>query len=558
MELRYYQHECVDAIFQFFVENPVGNPLIALPPGAGKTIVITEFIRQAMVQYPQTRFLNIVHVRELIDQSHKKLLALWPSAPCGVYSAGLKRRDTGFPILFSGIASIAKKVDLLGKFDLVLIDEADMVSHKESTMYRNVIFELQQINPMIRFIGLTATPFRHGLGHLTDGGIFTHLIADYCSFEKFNELIDKGFLCPLIPKRTDTLIDVSSVHVRGGEYIQEELQEAVNKDPLTKAIVAEAIAVAHDRNHWLVFATGISHANNLCDALNEMGVKSACVHSENAKDRDKNIWLFKTGQIRALVGVGIFGVGFDCPEVDYILMARPTMSARIWIQFLGRGLRPHPSKSNTLVSDFARNTVRLGCINDVVLPKKPGEKKTGMVPFKVCEACGTYAHTRARFCPECQHEFPFAPKITEKASEAELIRREPKPPKPPKEKPPSLPAVVELYDVDRVEFSKHISRDDTKAPSLKIHYYSGVRIFNQWLCLEHDKHFPRHKAHEVWRQMAGYEDDPPETVDEALELIGTLRLPSQIRVLRNGKFDEVVGYSFEERQPQLADENCPF
>lgn len=144
----------------------------------------------------------------------------------------------------------------------------------------------------------------------------------------------------------------------------------------------------------------------------------------------------------------------------------------------------------------------------------------------------------------------------------ELIRRTPLPPKEPKSpkpKPPSLPAVIEIYAVDRVEFSKHTSRDSEKAPSLKIHYYSGLRVFHQWLCLEHDKGFPRHKAHEAWRQMAGYEDDPPETVDEALELVGTLRLPKQIRVLRNGKFDEVVGYEFGERVATRQDlEDVPF
>lgn len=551
MELRPYQRESVDAIFRFFRENPTGHPLVALPPAAGKSHVIAQFIREALIQYPQTRFLNIVHVKELIAQSHAKLVHLWNSAPAGIYSSGLKRRDTHFPILFTGIASIAKRVSELGKFDLVLIDEADMVSHKEETMYRNVIFELQQANPMVRFIGFTGTPFRHGLGALTDGGVFTHVVVDYCSFEKFNELVDKGFLCPLIPKRTDTLVDISSVHIRGGEFVQNELQEAVDKDNITRAAIKETIAVAQDRQHWLVFATGIKHADNICAVLNEYGIHAACVHSGNPQDRDKNIWMFRNGQLRAMVGVGVFGVGFDCPEVDCIVMLRPTASARIWIQFLGRGLRIHPSKKDTLVLDFAKNTVRLGCINDVVIPKKPGEKKSGMVPFRVCEKCGTYAHTRTAICPCCQYEFPIMPKIVKKASEEELIRRTPKEPKPPKPPKAELPAIINTYEVERVEFSKHNSRDGTKPPSLKVHYHCGIRIVNEFLCLQHNG-FASHKAREKWRQMAGYEDAPPATVDEALMKVDLLHLPSKIRVMEGGKYDEVCGYEFSTtKQPVL-------
>lgn len=539
--LRPYQLEAVEGIFEFFRTHPEGNPVVALPPGAGKTIVITEFIRRAICQYPKTRILNVVHVKELIEQSFKKLLSLWPTAPVGIYSFGLKRKDTHLPIIFSGVASIINNIESFPPFDLVLIDEADMVSHKESTMYRKLLNHIAAVNPNVRIIGFTGTAFRAGLGALTDGGVFTHVSTDYCSFEKFNSLVDNGYLCPLIPKRTDLALDVTGVHIQGGEFVQTELQDAVNKDSITRKAIAETLVYAHNRNRWLVFTTGISHADNTCAILNEMGVNAACVHSENGKDRDKNIADFRAGKLRALVGVGVFGVGFDCPEVDTIVMLRPTCSARIWIQYLGRGLRPHPSKKDTLVLDFARNTARLGCVNDVVIPKKPGIKKAGMVPFKICEACGTYAHTRARFCPDCQQEFPIATTIVAKASVKELIRRTPKEPKPPK---PELPAEISTHNVDRVEFSKHISRDTSKAPSLKVTFYCGFSIFSQWLCLEHQHGFPKKKAHEAWRLMAGYEDDVPKTVDEALELVGVLRLPSQIRVMKNGKWEEVCGYEF--------------
>lgn len=537
---RDYQEEGISGLFDFFQTHPEGNPLIAMPPGSGKTVVIAEFIRRALSLFPQTRILNIVHVKELIVQAHKKLIEMWPSAPAGIYSSGLNRRDLHLPIIFSGIGSIINQIDKLEHFDLVIIDEADMVSHKEETQYRKLFKALALINPAVRFIGLTGTPFRHQVGALTDGGVFTHLIVDYCSFEKFNSLIDRGYLCQLIPKQTTTELDVTEVHVRGGEFIESELQNAVDKESITRAAVSEAVRTAVNRNHWLVFTTGISHANNVRDMLLEFGVSAACVHTNlegGDKERDSTIEDFKQGKIRAMVGVGVFGVGFDCPQVDCIIMLRPTMSARIHIQYLGRGLRIDPSKSSTLVLDFAGNTKRLGCINDVVIPRKKGKGKAGMAPFKLCPICSTYNHTRAKVCVSCLHEFPEVFNGKSTASELELIRREPKVKK---IKPPTE---IVIHDVSRVDFSLHKSRDPFKPQSLKATYYCGLQIFTEWMCFEHPAPYARYKAHETWRKLSGGSTVPVNS-EEASTRVGELHSPVQIKVAHEGKYPSITAYSF--------------
>lgn len=580
VQTRYYQEEAIVGLFNWFAANPTGNPLVALPTGTGKSIVIAEFIRRALSYYPQTRILVVTHRKELITQDHEELIGLWPTAPAGIYSAGLNRRDTRFPITFCGIASVASRVSDFGHVDLVIVDEAHLISHKSATMYQKAISDLRLINPFVRVIGLTATPYRLGLGMLTEGDIFTDISTNYCTYEKFNELMDAGYICPLIPKPTDTELSVEGVHIRDGEFVMEELQAAVDKEVLTRKIVNEAVAKGADRKHWLVFCSGTAHADHTCQYLNEIGIPAVSVHTNLASAdvarvnlerkgmpavgntaRDMHINAFKTGHARAMVGVDVFSTGFNFRPVDLILWMRPTLSPVFWVQGNGRGTRPSPEtgKKNCLVLDFARNTPRLGPINDPVTPKKPGKKGSPMVPFKLCPACNSYNHTRARFCIDCNAEFPIAVNVTTRAGEQELIRREkpvkePKPPKPPKLE---LPAVIETYEVERVEFSKHQSRGDGKPPSLKIHYYCGLRIFHEWLCLEHTG-FACHKAREKWRTMAGYEDDPPSTVDEALTLTSTLHLPSRIRVM-HGKFDEIVGYEFSTtQQPVLADEDRPF
>lgn len=581
---RYYQEEAINGLFQWFADNPVGSPIVALPTGTGKSIVIAEFIRRAIIWYPRTRVLVATHRKELIVQDHKELLELWPSAPCGIYSAGLNRRDTHFPITVCGIASVASRVQEFGHIDLLIVDEAQMISHKAGTMYQKAIFELRQINPCLRVIGLTATPFRLGMGMLTEGDIFTDISTDYCSFEKFNQLVEDGFISNLIPHPTDTELSVEGVHIHDGEFVAEELQAAVDKEWLTRKILVEAVEKAAARNHWIVFCSGIRHAEHACQYLNEMGIVSVCVHTDlpdadvakinlerrglpavGKTARDMHFNAFTCGAARALVGVDIFSVGFNYKPIDCILWLRPTMSPVLWVQGNGRGTRPSPEtgKTNCLVLDFARNTPRLGPVNDPVLPRKPGKSKgSGMVPFKLCLVCNCYNHTRALICIECGAPFPVAPKLSEEASRQELIRREkpeppPKPPKPPKAE---IPAYIVEYGVERVDFAKHTSRGDNKPPSLKISYYCGLRIFNEYLCLEEGSHqFARHNAREKWRQMAGYEDDPPATINDALTLTATLHLPAKIRVKHGGKFDEVMGYEFSTTtQPQLADENLPF
>jgi superfamily II DNA or RNA helicase len=512
----------------------------------GKSVVIAEFIRRALKWYPQTRVMVATHVKELIDQNHKELMLQWPSAPAGVYSAGLKRRDTHLPITFCGIQSVAKCLDYFGHIDLLLIDECHMISDKGESMYVKAIEALKTVNPKLKVIGFTATPFRLGMGMLTEGKLFTDVCVDYCNLEKFNELVDGGFICPLIPKHTELELNVDDVHIHAGEYVIDELQKAVDKESITRAALEEAVRSSKGRRHYLVFCTGTSHADHARDILCQLGIPAVCVHSAlpgGDQERDRNILLFKAGMVGAMVGVGVFTTGFNFKGIDCIIVLRPTMSTVLWVQLLGRGTRPFPeySKENCLVLDFAANTRRLGPINDPVIPRRKGKKGTSFVPFKTCPTCSTYNHARVRFCIECGYEFPQQFAADTKPAEEELIRKEPKPPKEENK--------VETYTVEKVEFSKHWSRDSTKPPSLKVSYYCGYRVFNEWLCLEHANGFARHRANDSWRLMAkGTEDgnyDPPETIDEALSRVDHLAPPTEIRVLVKSKYPEIVGYEFK-------------
>jgi len=524
MKLRYYQEEAVDSIYQYFATQ-AGNPIVAMPTGTGKSVIIAEFCRRVLENYPGQKILVATHVKELIEQNHKKLVDHWPTAPAGIYSASVGRRDIA-PVTFVGIQTVAKRAADFGKIDLLLIDECHLVGDGQNTQYLKFIGDLREVNPYLKVIGLTATPYRLGMGMITEGGIFNDVCYDLTERQTFNRLIAEGFISPLICRKTVTELDVSAVGKVGGEYIQKELQEAVDKTPVTAAALQEACSLGHDRKHWLVFSAGLTHAAHIAEMLTLMGVPAAVVSGDMQKaDREKTIKEFRNGTYRAVVNNNVLTTGFDFPDIDMIVMLRPTSSPGLWVQMLGRGTRPCLGKENCLVLDFAGNTRRLGPINDPVIPRKKGKGGGGIAPVRICPACSCYNHASVRICDACGYEFPTIIKIEATSSLQQVIADD-------------LPQIVN-FDVTGVNYYEHVKVG--KPTSLRVAYMCGLRRFEQWVCFEH----PGYAAHraKLWWDERAYKPSPL-TVTEALSRKDELKTPTQIRVWINTKHPEVMGYVF--------------
>lgn len=527
---RSYQIEAVSCLYQYFSAMG-GNPLVAMPTGTGKSVVIALFLESIYRQWAGQKVLVLTHVKELIQQNYDKLIQLWPNAPAGINSAGLNRRDVHHKIIFAGIGSVAKKAAEFGHVDLVLIDEAHLVSPSQETMYQKFISGLLTVNPNLKVIGFTATPWRLGVGHITDNGIFTDIAFDITGMEAFNRLIEEGFLAPLVPKRTKMQFDVDGVHKRGGEFIAAELQTAVDRDELTEAALKETLELGADRRHWLVFASGVEHAINVNNMLNMMGVPSVVIHSNlTNQERDDAILGFKSGKYRAAVNNNVLTTGFDFPAIDFIVMLRPTSSPVLWVQMLGRGTRPFSCeewvKENCLVLDFAGNTKRLGPINDPLIPRKKGER-VGEAPVRICQECQTYNHASAKVCMVCGFVFPAISKLKQAASTEELIKQ-------------SIEPVVEVFKVDHITYSQ--SFKEGREPIMTVAYYCGLRKFTDYVCLQHDGYAAR-KARQWWRERS--EDAPPERIADAMERASQLKVPTQLRVWINKKYPEILGYCYD-------------
>lgn len=398
--LREYQQRSIDLLYDWLKVND-GNPCVVLPTAAGKSHVIAALCKDVLHKWPDTRILMLTHVKELIEQNAEKMLLHWPDAPLGIYSASVGIKQVGMPITFAGIQSVMDKARILGHQDLVIIDECHLASHRDEGGYRLLINELKAINPDLRVIGYTATPYRMGHGLITKKPAIFNALIEPTSIE---ELVYKGFLSKLRSKVTSTKLDVSGVKKRGGEYVESDLQRAVDRGDLNQAIVKEVIQIAEDRRHWLFFCAGVDHAEHIAQELNRQGVPAACVTGQTPKaERERIIGMAKKGEIRALTNAVVLSTGFDWPAVDLIVMLRPTMSPGLYVQMAGRGLRLKGHTDHCLVLDYAGVVATHGPITAV--NPASGSSGNGEAPTKVCAACGEICHLSAKTCPACGQVF---------------------------------------------------------------------------------------------------------------------------------------------------------
>ena len=526
LSLRPYQRAAIDALYDYFAHN-AGNPLVVMPTGTGKSLCIAGFVREAITAYADTRVLVLTHVRELIQQNFMALLRAWPEAPAGIYSASLSRRDIRAQVLFAGIQSIHRHAMAVQRCDLVLIDEAHLLGRNDSGMYRSFLKQLNEINAgLLKVVGFTATPYRLDSGMLHEGK--DRLFTDIAYQVPVLDMIQQGYLCPVVPKQTETQLDVGGVGTRGGEFIAKDLEAAVDRDDVTRAAVTEIVQHGEGRGSWLVFCSGVAHARHVRDAIREHGITCETVTGDTpGPQRDATLTAYKAGRVRCVTNANVLTTGFDAPGTDLIALLRPTKSVGLYVQMVGRGTRLAEGKDDCLVLDFAGNTARHGPIDTVDGRKKePKSEEPGEAPIKVCPKCQALNHASVRHCIECDYEFP-PPEVkvaTQAASNALL----------------STQQTAAWCDVTDIVYVRH--EKPGKPASLRVTYECGLARHSEWVCFEHTG-FPREKAVSWWRRRAEHLPTPA-SVDDALTHVSALRRPIAIQVRQVGKYTEIAAARF--------------
>lgn len=377
---RWYQKETVDAVIDAIRAAANVNPLAAVVTGGGKSLIGAMLLERLVQISPTARFLWLAPSMELVSQNAQEAYGYLSPAlqsRIGVYCAGLNMRDRMAQFTIGTPQSIARQIKRFGKQDFVIIDEAHTFNIDMKTA-RVIIEQLRAVNPHVRFIGLTATPFvMKGLKvtPLTQCGLFDAKVYDLTCGRNFNRLVREGFIAPVVaPSIRFPQIDVSDVKTKGGDYDEAELARRAMH--VTRECVSVALESAAERQHFMWFAVNIEHARMIHDALREAGEMSVIIHGELEKsERITGIDEYLAKKHRHIVSVAMLTTGFNAKFVDCIVGLRPTRSLVLWRQIIGRGLRPYEGKENVLVLDAGGNFARHGAINADI---DAGDSRSGL------------------------------------------------------------------------------------------------------------------------------------------------------------------------------------
>lgn len=390
MKLRPYQQDAVDAVIHHFRRRSEPAVLV-LPTGAGKSLVIAELARKA-----KGRVLVLAHVKELVAQNHGKYqaLGLQEGLQADLFSAGLGQKENLRRVVFGSIQSVARNLPRFSEpVSLVIIDECHRVGEEEDSQYHQLIGHLKSHNPALKILGLTATPYRLGLGYIYNyhyrGMVRTtepRFFVD-CIFElPLRQMIKQGYLTP--PR----LIDAPAVHYdfsrllprENGLFSDADIERELKRQTrVTPHIVRQIIEYAQDRQGVMIFAATVEHAREVTGLLPD-GAAALITGETPLPERDRLIDAFKARTLKFLVNVAVLTTGFDAPHVDLIVVLRPTESLSLYQQIIGRGLRLAEQKQECLILDYAGNAY------DLFAPEI-GEPKPAAdtVPVQVlCPACG--------------------------------------------------------------------------------------------------------------------------------------------------------------------------
>lgn len=553
MHPRYYQVEAKDAVLDYLI-NKQGSPLVVLPTGTGKSLVLSMLCQEITERWSETRIFVATHVKELVSQDYLEFMELSPFANAGLYSAGLNRRETNNQILFVGIQSVYNKANELGHCDLLIIDEAHTLPKEGEGRWLTFINELKKINPNLRVVGLTATDYRMDSGLLTsgDGALFTEVCYEYGLLQALKD----GFLCPIIPKSMATKYDISNVGMVGGEYNQKQLDDAFNIDAKTRAAIDEIETYGADRKSWLIFAAGNKHAESIHAELQRRGYDGACITKDTDRTtRDRAVADIKTGAIRYLVNNKVFTTGFNAKNIDLIADLGPTKSAGLHVQKLGRGTRTIGAnidesiangKADCLLLDFARNVDYHGPLDKIKGRDK--DKGDGDAPVKVCpgvmpdgSGCHELLFAGIRKCFRCGHEFESeGPDIRTHGGDNAVLSTQIEP---------------EWHDVVLTTFTRHLKKGKEYA-TLQATYVTYAGRFMEWVCFEHPKGGFAHNNAIKWYRQHENGFDMPSSAASAAEL--EWRKPSRVLVKPDGKFFRIVGKEFSEQGGEVLDFEIPF
>ncbi len=548
MILRSYQKEAIAAVHNHICTKQ-SNPCVVLPTGSGKSVVMAAIIQEWKQESPHLRGCILAHRQELVVQNAEKLQIYFDQAglqeKIGLFCAGLKQKDYNASITFASIDSIFRNSGDFAPYDFIFVDESHRIPPAGEGKYRTFIEGCRRFSSELRVVGWTATPFRMGCGPICHRD---HILNEICYEAGITDLINQGYLCPLRSKVSEPNYDKNEIRRNhGGDYINKSMNEVAGNEKIVRAAVREAVDILNleERRSIIFFCISLKHCELIFRELLLNGIYAPQITGKTKSSKRASILSgLRDGRIRAICNVGVLTEGFDAPCIDAIVLLRPTLSAGLFAQMVGRGLRPHGNKKNCLVLDFANCIDEHGPIDLVGIENQ-------YVAMAVCSLCRESFSRAARVCPSCGWEIPKQEierigtvegerrMHNEKASKRSILSNEP-----------------ETFKVDGVKVNRH--KKASSPDSIRIQFRCGLATFRYWVCLDHEG-----KAGEIaqkwWKEWIGpARDRNPRfihsktkkiSVDKALEnLFLEQTIADSIRTItvrRKGKFNEIIAWNQE-------------
>jgi superfamily II DNA or RNA helicase len=400
--LRQYQTDLIEEIREQLRDHR--RVLAVMPTGAGKTMVFCSIAARSTGR--NNNVLILVHRAELLEQTSKRLTAM--EVPHGVIAP--RYPITHAQVQVASIGAVARR---LSSFpwspNLIIVDEAH---HCAAKSWRQVLDGY----PNAKIIGWTATPQR------LDGKGLNQSFDVLVEGPSVARLIRMGFLSDYRLFAPPSGADLSGLAKRAGDYRVEQVEERMIEQRVLYAAVSNYQRYAEERQA-IAFCVSLKHGAEVCGAFSKAGIPAAMVDGTlTAADRADRLNRFKSGKVRVLVSVDLISEGFDVPACDCAILLRPTASLSVYLQQVGRALRP--SDRHAVILDCAGNSQQHGlpCESRAwsltgIAPKSRSE--LAAVPIRVCGNCFG-VHKPAPMCPFCGHIHPAGKRKQPKEVQAEL------------------------------------------------------------------------------------------------------------------------------------------
>ena len=355
--LRPRQLEAVNKIDEFIINSKKNHGIFVYPTSFGKSLVISSLASK----YPDKYFINVTNSKELLKQNYEKYTSYGFEAQ--ICSASLNSKEVG-RVTFATITTLSKFIDFFKDKDVVIVDDEAQEGSATGSQLSEFVKKLKNY----KLVGVTATPFR--LSQSMEGTSLKMMNRDrsciYKSIEdvvQISEVVEQNYWSKLLYDIKDVDEENLTLNTSGTEFTDDSIQKFKEVNDINNRLVEEIKdLISKGRKSILVSVPFISDAQEISSKLD---VCEAVFSGMDTKDRDRIINDFKTLKLKVIVQCKILSVGFDHPQLDAIVMAKPTNSLTFYYQYLGRGVRIHPDKKDCIVVDLSGNYKRFGKIETI-------------------------------------------------------------------------------------------------------------------------------------------------------------------------------------------------